>query len=68
MSFDPSLLPDGGLAWLDASGDQSDVVLSTRIRLARNIEGYAFSGRAREGVDRVIAWIRHELLFESAER
>jgi protein arginine kinase len=55
MSFDPSLLPDGGLAWLDASGDQSDVVLSTRIRLARNIEGYAFTGRAREG-ERLRVW------------
>lgn len=47
--FDLSLLPDGGLGWLDASGDQSDVVLSTRVRLARNVEGYAFTGRSREG-------------------
>src|SRR5687767_15717273 len=47
--FDLSLLPDGGLAWLDASGDQADVVLSTRVRLARNVEGYAFTGRSREG-------------------
>jgi protein arginine kinase len=47
--LDLSLLPDGGISWLDASGDQADVVLSTRIRLARNIEGYAFTGRSREG-------------------
>jgi protein arginine kinase len=47
--FDLSLLPDGGLGWLDASGDQADVVLSTRVRLARNVEGYAFTGRSREG-------------------
>ena len=53
--FDPSLLPDGGLTWLDASGDLSDIVLSTRIRLARNIEGYAFAGRAREG-ERLRIW------------
>lgn len=53
--FDASLLPDGGLGWLDASGDQSDIVLSTRIRLARNVEGYAFSGRAREG-ERLRLW------------
>src|SRR5512147_268656 len=46
---DLSLLPDGGASWLDASGDHADVVLSTRIRLARNVEGYAFTGRAREG-------------------
>lgn len=47
--LDLSLLPDGGIGWLDASGDHADVVLSTRMRLARNLEGYAFTGRAREG-------------------
>jgi protein arginine kinase len=47
--MDLSLLPDGGVGWLDASGPNSDIVLSTRIRLARNIEGYAFTGRARDG-------------------
>ena len=47
--LDLSLLPDGGVAWLDASGENADVVLSTRVRLARNIDGYAFSTRAREG-------------------
>lgn len=40
-------LPDYGLGWLDASGDHSDVVLSTRVRLARNLQGYAFGPRAR---------------------
>ncbi len=49
MTLDLSLLPDGGVSWLDASGDHSGVVLSTRIRLARNVEGFAFSARAREG-------------------
>lgn len=49
MSLDLSLLPDGGLKWLDASGDASSVVLSTRMRLARNVEGYAFAPRARDG-------------------
>jgi protein arginine kinase len=47
--IDLSLLPDGGVRWLDASGKHSDIVLSTRIRLARNVEGYAFSPRARDG-------------------
>src|SRR5687768_15686039 len=47
--LDLSLLPDGGTGWLDASGDHPDIVISTRIRLARNIEGYAFAGRARDG-------------------
>ncbi|OYV73794.1 MAG: hypothetical protein B7Z72_01700, partial [Gemmatimonadetes bacterium 21-71-4] len=47
--IDLSLLPDGGVAWLDASGRNADVVLSTRIRLARNLEGFAFTARARDG-------------------
>ena len=40
-------LPDAGLGWMDASGDHSDIVLSTRARLARNVQGYAFGLRAR---------------------
>jgi len=44
--IDLSLLPDGGMRWLDASGPQAGVVLSTRVRLARNLHGYAFSQRA----------------------
>ena len=40
-------LPDYGLGWLDASGDHSGVVLSTRVRLARNLQGHAFGPRAR---------------------
>jgi protein arginine kinase len=64
MTVDLSLLPDGGVAWLDASGDHADVVLSTRVRLARNVEGYAFTPRARDGERlRVLAQIR-----EAAER
>jgi protein arginine kinase len=33
-------------AWLDASGARSEVILSTRVRLARNLEGERFPGRA----------------------
>ena len=59
MTIDLSLLPDGGVSWLDASGDHSDIVLSTRIRLARNVDGYAFTTRARDGERlRVLAQIR----------
>jgi len=47
--LDLSMLPDGGVGWLDASGESADIVISTRVRLARNIEGYAFAGRARDG-------------------
>src|SRR5256885_12301919 len=59
MSIDLSLLPDGGVGWLDASGKHADIVLSTRIRLARNVEGYAFTARARDGERlRVLAQVR----------
>jgi protein arginine kinase len=59
MTLDLSLLPDGGVSWLDASGDHADIVLSTRIRLARNLEGYAFTNRARDGERlRVLAQVR----------
>jgi protein arginine kinase len=59
MTVDLSLLPDGGVGWLDASGQHADIVLSTRIRLARNVEGYAFTGRARDGERlRVLSQVR----------
>ncbi|MBW3533711.1 MAG: protein arginine kinase [Gemmatimonadetes bacterium] len=44
---DLTAVPDHGLGWLDASGDHADIVLSTRVRLARNLQGYAFGPRAR---------------------
>jgi protein arginine kinase len=44
---DLTSVPDFGLGWLDASGDNSDIVLSTRVRLARNLQGHAFGPRAR---------------------
>ena len=51
---DPGAVRDLGLAWLDASGPHADVVLSTRVRLARNLRGHRYLSRAgaadREGV------------------
>jgi protein arginine kinase len=44
---DLRLVPDAGLGWLDASGPFSEIVLSTRVRLARNLQGHAFGKRAR---------------------
>jgi protein arginine kinase len=32
--------------WLKGTGPESDVVISTRVRLARNLKGYPFTGRA----------------------
>jgi len=60
--IDLSLLPDGGVGWLDASGESADIVISTRVRLARNLEGYAFAGRARDGERlRVLAQVREAM-------
>jgi protein arginine kinase len=60
--LDLSLLPDGGVSWLDASGEHAGIVLSTRIRLARNLEGFAFPGRARDGERlRVLARVREAM-------
>lgn len=36
-----------GGEWLRGGGERSDVVISTRIRLARNLAGHHFLGRAR---------------------
>jgi protein arginine kinase len=47
MSLDLSLLRDGGVSWLDASGPESGIVLSTRVRLARNLQGLPFTVRTR---------------------
>ena len=34
--------------WLDGTGPSSDIVLSTRVRLARNLKDVPFTHRARE--------------------
>jgi protein arginine kinase len=49
VTLDLSLLPDGGLHWLIGDGEHAGIVLSSRIRLARNLAGFAFPPRAREG-------------------
>jgi hypothetical protein len=46
--IDLSLLTDGGVGWLDASGPASHLVLSTRIRLARNLADHVFLTRNSE--------------------
>ena len=43
--IDLSLVSDGGIGWLDASGAESHLVLSTRVRLARNLTGRPFPVR-----------------------
>jgi len=45
-----------GLAWLDESGPDLEIVLSTRVRLARNIQGFPFAARSSgEERDRLLA-------------
>ena len=65
--IDLALLPDGGMHWLDASGPKSSIVLSTRIRLARNLLGYAFGQRARDN-DRTAILTRVEEAAAAGER
>jgi protein arginine kinase len=55
--------PTSGLEWLDASGPHSDIVLSTRIRLARNLQGFRFGSRAAEADRRAV----YERVREAAE-
>lgn len=71
MSFrgdQASLFPDGsdGLRlpelWLQQEGPESDVVVSSRMRLARNVEGFHFKSRFDEGEgDRLAAYLRDAL-------
>ncbi len=42
----PISRPDQGVEWLRGEGEASDVVLSSRVRLARNIAGFPFMTRA----------------------
>jgi|UniRef100_A0A7V3UZU6 protein arginine kinase len=43
------LVPEKVGAWLSQSGPENDVVISTRVRLARNIEDVPFPGRMKPG-------------------
>ena len=46
--IDVTSLADFGLGWLEASGPHADIVLSTRLRLARNLQGHAFTLKLRD--------------------
>lgn len=47
-------LMSGRTAWLSAGGPQGDVVISSRVRLARNLAGFPFLSRATESQRREI--------------
>jgi protein arginine kinase len=54
--IDLSLVPDGGIGWLDGSGPLSHLVLSTRVRLARNLADSPFPLRSSDaGREEVLA-------------
>jgi protein arginine kinase len=62
---------DIGLGWLGGTGAHSDIVLSTRVRLARNLQGHAFSARVRDGereqiLDRVRTAVKETALAGGA--
>jgi protein arginine kinase len=71
--IDLTLLADGGVGWLDASGPSSHLVLSTRIRLARNLASHVFQGRTSETeredvLDTVERAARESVLLRRATR
>lgn len=44
--FDPHTPPTRSIEWLKGEGDSSEVVLSSRVRLARNLAGFPFPPHA----------------------
>jgi protein arginine kinase len=51
-----------GLSWAAVGGEASDIVVSSRVRLARNLQGYPFPGRASaEDRARVLETVRTAL-------
>jgi len=61
MSVDLSLLPDGGVGWLDASGAHADIVLSTRIRLAKPQDVIAVAEMSDGQVLMTKSWVEVEI-------
>ena len=62
MGVPSPTVDDRGTSWLDGSGQDHEIVLSTRVRLARNLQGYPFALRA-DADDRrsVLDQVRHAL-------
>jgi protein arginine kinase len=58
--LDYTTLSDFGLNWLEASGPHADIVLSTRVRLARNLQGHAYASRVRD--------VEREQIFDEVRR
>jgi protein arginine kinase len=53
----------GPSPWLQPGGPQSDIILSTRVRLARNVAGRPFSSRLTpEQREELEAWLKKAIL------
>ena len=66
-------IKDNVPGWLEGSGKHSDVVLSSRIRLARNLKGYSFSSKIRREEEQqireeVLRVLKREKVFPSIAR
>lgn len=46
MILSGGALESSGLAWASRDGDAGDIVVSSRVRLARNLQGYPFPARS----------------------
>lgn len=68
----PNTLRDFGLGWLDGSGPHADIVLSTRVRLARNLRGHRYTAQAgaadREAVYGAVAGMVETPVFREGTR
>jgi protein arginine kinase len=64
--IDLSLLSDGGMPWLDASGAHADLVLSTRVRLARNLRDRRF-GLKNDAAERAEVLVEVEAATRDTE-
>ena len=50
------------MAWYQVKGNDADVVFSSRVRLARNLEGYRFDrGLSKESAEEIIAKVENAL-------
>ncbi|MFV1986775.1 MAG: protein arginine kinase [Gemmatimonadota bacterium] len=60
--FDGPEIGNQGLGWLDDRGPDHEIVLSTRVRLARNIQGFPFAAKASgEERDRLLEYSREAI-------
>ena len=49
--------------WMDGSGPLSDIVISSRVRLARNVSGFVFFGQAdRKQQEELLEYVRRKVM------